>query len=381
MFSSFFQGGFECATGFNIHREWIDQIQATRHDRLVDDDYLLLKRQGITTVREGVRWPLIDNEGAFNFSSLDPFLRAARAQQLDVIWDLFHFGYPREVDPFSNTFLARFTEYCYRVGRHIALHFDRPIYFTPINEASYFSFVAGERGIFAPYAQGRGYELKVALARAAISGIEALWSACPRARIVNVDPLCRVAEPRDRPELKAEVEDFNSRVVFQTWDMIAGLALPELGGSLRHLDIVGINYYWTNQWEHGSEGCVIHEGDPRHVPLSVLVRDVWQRYRCNILITETGHLDEMRPAWILKVTTEILELLREGLPIHGICLYPILGMPEWHNRGHWTHFGLWDLSHADGSFNRTPYLPALHALDHARYLLRDRAQSSKTPGN
>ena len=32
-------------------------------------------------------------------------------------------------------------------------------------------------------------------------------------------------------------------------DMLAGRLMPELGGSRDWLDIVGINYYWTNQWE------------------------------------------------------------------------------------------------------------------------------------
>ncbi len=33
MFKSFFLAGFECATGYNLHREWIDQIEATQHER------------------------------------------------------------------------------------------------------------------------------------------------------------------------------------------------------------------------------------------------------------------------------------------------------------------------------------------------------------
>ena len=32
MFRSFYLAGFECATGYNMHGEWIDQIAATEHD-------------------------------------------------------------------------------------------------------------------------------------------------------------------------------------------------------------------------------------------------------------------------------------------------------------------------------------------------------------
>ena len=39
MFRSFYLAGFECATGYNMHGEWIDQIAATEHDLHVDADY------------------------------------------------------------------------------------------------------------------------------------------------------------------------------------------------------------------------------------------------------------------------------------------------------------------------------------------------------
>ena len=64
--------------------------------------------------------------------------------------------------------------------------------------------------------------------------------------------MCRVAAPTGRIDFEEAVEDFNERLVFQAWDMICGRLFPELGGSPRHLDIVGINYYWTNQWEWGA---------------------------------------------------------------------------------------------------------------------------------
>ncbi|HKX27776.1 MAG TPA: glycoside hydrolase, partial [Blastocatellia bacterium] len=60
MFKSFFQAGFEAATGYNRHRQWIDQIAATQHDLQIDDDYRRLRDAGLLTAREAVRWPLVD---------------------------------------------------------------------------------------------------------------------------------------------------------------------------------------------------------------------------------------------------------------------------------------------------------------------------------
>ncbi|RYG26444.1 hypothetical protein EON82_03355 [bacterium] len=235
-----------------------------------------------------------------------------------------------------------------------------------VNEPSYFAFAGGEVGVFAPHQRGRSFELKVNLARAAIRGIDAIWAACPKARIVNADPLCRVATPRDRSDLQPEVDYFNDVAVFESWDMLCGRTLPELGGSRRHLDIVGVNYYWTNQWEHGRLGIPLAEDDDRLVQLSDMVETVHRRYGGDLCITETAHVGENRERWMRTVAREVEEMIERRIPISGVCLYPILGMPEWHEPERWTLMGLWDLHHAEEAFARVPHDPMLDALREAQ---------------
>ncbi len=364
MFSSFFLAGFESATGYNAHCQWFDQVAATGHDRRADEDYGLLRQTGLSAAREAVRWPLVDRgDGRYDFSSVVPHLTAARRHGIELIFDLFHFGYPQDVDLFSADFPARFADYAYAATRFLAAHTDGPVYITPINEPSYFSWAAGEAGLFAPHEHGRGWELKVCLIRGAIQGIEAIRAACPDARIVNVDSLCRVVAPFDRPDMQREADDFNDRAVMQGWDMLSGRLLPELGGSPRHLDIVGINYYWTNQWELHRPGLPLDDTDPRRWPLRRLVRAVWERYgSTDILITETSHVGDMRPVWLQELAGECGALLDEGVPLRGVCLYPVLGMPEWHSRHEWTQMGLWDMQPTDDELQRVPHAPTLAAL-------------------
>ncbi len=237
-----------------------------------------------------------------------------------------------------------------------------------MNEPSFFSWAAGDVGRFAPHATGRGAELKMAAVRAAIGGINAIRAAVPTARIVNVDPLCHVVPPRDRPELWEEAADFNNKAVFESWDMLCGRVHPELGGSRAHLDIVGINYYWTNQWELGRDEKPLPHDDPRRISLSRLVRRVWKRYGGELLITETAHVQDMRPIWMNYVADECEKLLDEGIPLGGVCLYPILGMPEWHEPETWTLMGLWDVAHADSTLERAVCDPMLQALRNAQRL-------------
>lgn len=367
---SFFFAGFEGTATLNVHREWIDQIAATGHDRHADLDYGLLREAGLLAAREAIRWPLVDDRGRFDFNSTQPFAAASQRHGIKVVWDLFHYGYPRDLDPFSPAFVRRFARYCGAVARWIADHEAPPHFLTPINEPSFLAWAGGEVGRFAPHAFGRGTELKIMLARAAIAGIDAIRAILPRARIVNVDPLCRVVPPRDHVPPHADAADFNERAVFEAWDMICGRTRPDLGGSRAHLDIVGVNYYWTNQWEIGREECGLAFDDPRRMHLSDLVTGVWQRYGGDILITETAHVGGLRPLWMEAVADESRKLLDRGVPLRGVCLYPILGMPEWHDRARWTRMGLWDLVQRDGMLKREVYRPLLDALRAAQHLER-----------
>jgi hypothetical protein len=381
MFRSFYLAGFECATGRNMHGEWIDQIAATGHDLHADADYELLAEAGIHAVREAIRWPLADRGGEFDFACARPFAQLAVRHGFDVIWDLFHYGYPEDLDPFNRaSFVPRFAAYCRAAARFVARYGDGPHYFTPVNEPSFFAWAAGEVGRFAPHARGRGFELKVALAHAAIEGIAAIREELPDARIVNVDPICRVVAPIGADARALEhVRLFNEEWVFEFWDIVSGRKMPELGGSPGHLDIVGINYYWTNQWELGCEGVPLADHDPRRVPLSRLVHDAWRRYGHDIVITETSALGDARAPWIGELSAMSGQLIAQGVPLQGICLYPILGMPEWHARDQWALMGLWDLEREGDLLHRRPCSPGLLALQAAQQVVPPRRASRKSP--
>lgn len=369
LFSSLFLAGFECTTGYNVHRQWIDQVVATQHDQHVDEDYARLRQVGIRAAREAIRWPLVDSRGRFDFSTVQPFLEASKRHQIQIVFDLFHFGYPADIDLLSAEFPKRFADYCYAAARYVASQTDGPCYFTPINEPSFFAWAAGEVGLFAPHLRGQGCELKICLVRAAIEGINAIWAACPHAQIINVDPVCRMVAPHGRPDLQQQADHFNLSTVFQGWDMMSGRWLPELGGSSTHLGMIGINYYWTNQWQVDRPGMPLRDDDPRRWPLARLVRQVWERYGVDLVITETSHVDEMRPIWLREITDEVEALLDQGVPLRGICLYPILGMPEWHEPHKWTRMGLWDLAPQSPTLGRVIYAPMLEALREAQQRL------------
>ncbi|HRC76250.1 MAG TPA: hypothetical protein PLO33_11265, partial [Kouleothrix sp.] len=132
-------------------------------------------------------------------------------------------------------------------------------------------------------------------------------------------------------------------------DMLAGRAHPDLGGAPRYLDVMGLNFYHANQWEHpgdDAEARLRWEDTPRDkrwVPLHQLLAEVYERYRRPLFISETSHFGIGRGPWIAEIAAEVQLARAAGTPIEGICIYPILDRPDWDNLEHWHNSGLWDL--------------------------------------
>lgn len=358
MFRSFFQAGFECATGFNKHGQPLDQVCATQHDRYLEADYARLQQVGITTVREGISWRTTDVGGRYDFSYLDQVLHASRKFGIEVIFDLFHYGYPDDVDLFDEKMIARFAEYAAAVTKRIADRAEEPWHITAVNEPSYFAWAAGDAALFAPHLSGQSQPLKHMLVRAAIRAIDAIREIVPQASIVTIDPICHVVGNDGDTE---EVRHFNEVAVFESLDMLSGRTYPEFGGTPDHLGTIGVNYYWNNQWEWRGE--TLPADDTRRMSLREILRSVHERYGRDVFLSETSHVDDHRGTWLSYVTEEVLALLQESVPIKGICIYPILGMPEWHDQDTWTRFGLWDLVRNNyGDLERHLHIPLLESL-------------------
>ena len=72
--------------------------------------------------------------------------------------------------------------------------------------------------------------------------------------------------------------------------------------------------------------------------------EAYQRYNVPVVITETSHPKEHRPEWIDMIAKECSVLLSEGIPLYGICIYPIIDRPDWNDLFTWHHAGLWDIA-------------------------------------
>jgi hypothetical protein len=363
LFPSFFMGGFECASHQLLDGRRLDLTAATGHDRHAAQDYQRLRDYGIGVARDGIRWHLIEpSPYHYDFSSVLPMLRAARETETQIIWDLCHYGWPHDLNIFGVEFIKRFASMVSAFVHVLNEESELPLFLAPVNEISFFAWAGGESAYLNPFETERPHELKAQLVRAAIEGIEAAWSVNRRTRIVHTDPLINVVHNLARPE-EFEIAEYHRLLMFQAWDMLAGRRRPDLGGDEKYLDIIGVNYYPNNQWLCGETSFHperwLDFSESQYRPLSSLLFEVYERYRRPMFIAETGTESDGRADWLRYIGGEVCKALQLGIPLEGVCLYPIVNFPGWGDDRH-CETGLWGMADAQG--NREVHWPLAEEL-------------------
>jgi beta-glucosidase/6-phospho-beta-glucosidase/beta-galactosidase len=284
----------------------------------------------------------------YDFSPVDPMIDAMNKYGIIPIWDLCHYGYPDDLDPFSIEFVKRFVQYATAFSQYVSSRMQGPYFFTPINEITYFAFIGGLWGWAAPYKKSRLFynELRLNLCRAAIESVKAIRKILPAARMIHADPLVQVATPVNMPQLRKKALYESNVDTYIAWDILCGKSHPELGGSPEILDIVGVNNYSRGFFEYvpGDKGPhkSMEENDKRVVPLCTLLGFVYKKYGRPIIIAETSSEDDQRAPWLKDVMEEILAAVNQGIDIQGICLFPAIGSPRW-DEGPWVQSGFYNV--------------------------------------
>lgn len=364
IFSSFLMGGFECADHINRSGTRVNLLQETEHDIRAEEDYADLVSLGITTVREGICWSAVETAPyVFDFSGVQTVIEAAEAQGVQQIWDLCHFGYPDGLYPTHPHFCKRFTALCHAFAVFHKAHSVQQLLVVPVNEISFLSWHSGDVRGTVPFAVNCGFDIKYHLCKAAILGIKALKAADPDCRIILVEPLIKI-HPGAEINLNL-IKDLNEHQ-FQAMDIIAGRICPELGGKEDYLDILGFNYYWNSQWEHGIGTLPWPEEEQKRERLSVMLASAYERYTRPFFISETGHFGDGRAAWIEEIVQECITVINAGIPLLGMCIYPVTDRPDWDDLESYSDCGILDLT---ATKNRVPHLPSISAILQSQILI------------
>lgn len=354
-FSSFWMGGFECADHLNVHGNRVNFLDLTGHLKNLQEDYRLLQRFNIKTVREGICWSLLETAPyAYNFTQVSALMDAGACYGIQQVWDICHFGYPADLTPLHPHFKDRFVALCEAfVHFHLSRSDNRyPLIVTPINEVSFISWLGGEVAATSPYCRGKGWDVKYELMKAYIAGVKVMKAIYPEVLILSTEPLVNIVPPLFATEEQMEQAISDNELQYQANDMLCGRICPELGGKEEYLDIVGLNYYYTNQYT-----CCNYEiipwlndwNDPRWRPPTELISEAHYRYNRPVLLAETSHPGEDRSKWISFISSQCYELIESDIPLLGICIYPIVDRPDWDDTSYWHDSGLWGAIANDNS--------------------------------
>lgn len=200
--------------------------------------------------------------------------------------------------------------------------------------------------------------------KAYIEGVETIKTVDPNARILTTEPLINIAStspPDDETDLLAAERHEEQ---FQVLEILSGQMCPELRGKPEYLDMIGVNFYYNNQWTHSGHAFIPWNENPKHPlwrPLHSLVEEVFEKYNRPIVLSEASHPGEDRAAWIRDIGNECIALLKSGLPLYGVCIYPLIDRPDWDRPTHWHHSGLWDIPDPN-TLERKIHLESFQAL-------------------
>jgi hypothetical protein len=367
-FKSFWWGGYECTDQLNCFGNRVDFLPLTGHLQMLDEDYTDLKPFGVKTVREGIRWAHIEKTPYhYDWSTVKMMLDAGQRHGIQQVWDMCHFGFPDDLTPLHPMFARRFAALCrafvdfYRSERP-----EGVLVVTPINEVSFLSWAGGEVRATSPYGVRLGWEVKYALMRAYIEGVVALREADPGIRILTTEPLVSIVPPHNPTPRQRQEAKQHHEWQYQATDILAGRVSPELGGRPELLDIMGFNFYYDNQWDVTTGqrlGWNDPQPDSRLRPLRDLFKEAHRRYNRPIALTETSHPGIDRPLWLKMIGRECAATLQQGIPLLGVCLYPIIDRPDWDFLDNWHHSGMWDAAlRPDGPPHRILHQPSAEAL-------------------
>jgi dTDP-4-dehydrorhamnose reductase len=358
-------GGIECTVN-RVGDRYFDQVVRTGHDRRITD-LDLIAGLGIKALRYPVLWervvPIDPSSPDWTWS--DERLGRLRELGLRPIVGLSHHGSgPRWtglLDPVFPEHLARF-------ARAVAERYPWVDAYTPVNEPLTTSRFAALYGHWHPHARNERLMVRALVhqCRAVQLTMREIRQVNPRALLIQTEDL---GKTWSTPALRFQA-DFENERRWLSLDLLCGKVdrrhplwshLWWLGLTHNDLDpfldepcppnIIGGNYYVTGErfldhrlqrYPPDFHGGNLHlaYADVEAVRVLAdgiagpagLLREVWERYRLPVAITE-AHIgaepdDQLR--WLTNIWRSANSLSKDGVDVRAVTIWSLLGAWDWH---------------------------------------------------
>ena len=357
-------GGIECTIN-RVGDNYLDQLQlGDYYNRPSDLDAIL--DLGIKTMRIPVLWerhqPNADTVIDWNFT--ESHLNKLKENNVSPIAGLMHHGSgPGYTDLLQEDFPDLLAAYAAKV----AMRFPWINLYTPVNEPLTTARFSGLYGLWYPHKTNDVSFIKMLLneLKGIVLSMKEIRKVNPAAKLVQTEDL---GKTYSTPLLSYQATFENHRR-WLSYDILTGKFVKghplwnyfmRLGIDKKRLqffidnpcppDIIGVNYYITSERyldehvkrypRHTRGGNGLHQyADVEAIRVDiaeshgpeVLLKEIWERYRIPIAITE-AHLHcsrEEQLRWIQEIIKTSIKLKTENVEIIAVTIWSLLGSFGW----------------------------------------------------
>lgn len=358
-------GGVECSH-VRIHSGVRDQLEETGHLYRIDD-LDLIAGLGIRTLRYPVLWEMVECQaGSYDWNWTDSRLKRIRDLGIQPIAGLMHHGSGPSWTQILDT---DFPEMFARYASVVAQRYPWIELFTPINEPITTARISGLYGLWYPHGteEATCLRLTVAQCRATARAMMAIRVHVPEARLVQTEDVGRVFAT----ERLAYQADHENERRWLALDLLAGRVddqhpfynrLLEAGVAEAHLaefqvepcppDIIGLDYYLTsdrmldeqidryptekiggNGIDTYVDSAAVRSIGQRDSGLGDRIKEVWDRYRLPIVVTElhNGSTRDEQVRWLVEGWQVAKAARHIGIDVRAITAWSLFGAVDWNS--------------------------------------------------
>ncbi|QIL01910.1 sugar nucleotide-binding protein [Sphingomonas sinipercae] len=358
-------GGLECSI-VRLGDDYRNQLAETGHlARMSDID--AMADLGIKAVRYPILWEMVAPQSPheLDFSWHEPRLERLRERGVEVIATLVHHGSgPRYTDLLDPNFPDLLADYAGRVARR----FPWIQMWTPINEPLTTARFSCLYGLWYPHLKDRAaaYRTCVLQCLGIARAMDAVRKVNPDAKLIATEDVGKTFAT-DRLQYQADHENERRWLAFDLltgrvgrehyyWDDLVDcgvdpVALEELAAGSGMPDIIGFDHYLTSEryLDHRAERYpdepVGGNGRETYVDVEAVrvaklkhlvgpgkrLRELWERYRLPIAVTEVHHgcTREEQVRWLNDVWQAAKRERARGADIRAVTLWALFGLVDW----------------------------------------------------
>ncbi len=345
----------------------MDELEKCGHYKFWKKDFDLVQELGISFLRYGppihTTWLGV---GKYDWSFADETFNDLHRRNLMPIVDLCHFGVPDWVGNFQNPdFPQLFAQY----AGDFAKRFPWVQLYTPVNEMYVCAKFSGLYGWWnEQLASDKGFVTALKhLVKANVLAMHAIVAVRPDALFIQSESseyfhadnpaAIKPAEVMNARRFLSLDLNYGRRVDSEMYEYLLsnGMTHAEyhffLNNNLKHLCIMGNDYYRTNEHRVHDNGSTEASGEI--FGYYAITTQYHDRYRLPVMHTETnlaqGPKGDEAVQWLKKEWANVLRVRNDGVPIIGFTWYSLTDQVDWdsalrENKGHVNPLGLYDLN-------------------------------------